>query len=338
MGTFFSGTDESQLNDRALVSNYFLMLIVNFKGDFIARVAWRAKVKQTIRTILSDKTVEFYHNEDGFNPLTFKMKDVDKDKEENNEREVLCVMECNVVKEPREGRQPNPFQARYEKVVDACKKASISKPYYATGGHGGAYQGQRAAGYGHPGQQQLPSREWEQPRTRKEEKQQRKAQKRIAEMTDAEFIESQKEQTQKDYEFDYRDTNSFLNAICSYGAIENARADSSDPISTVTTLWREATSRYKDEFQETFIEEMEKWLDANFPKATNDEKLAFAVNLEKFCKVQNYYEAFAKIEKIVGTYVDFWIDKGLNDANKATAEEEKEVEIGGPGGYKGNIY
>ena len=44
MGVFFSGTDWSQLNDRALVSNYFMMLIVNSKGDMIAKVAFKAKV------------------------------------------------------------------------------------------------------------------------------------------------------------------------------------------------------------------------------------------------------------------------------------------------------
>jgi rubrerythrin len=83
MDAFFSGTDWSQLHDRGVLSNYFLMLIVNFAGKCIAKVAFKAKQKSSNKTSL-----EFANNTDSFNPL--KIDDED-------EKEVLVVMDCNVI-------------------------------------------------------------------------------------------------------------------------------------------------------------------------------------------------------------------------------------------------
>jgi hypothetical protein len=86
MGTFFSGTDWSQLHDRALESNYFMMLITNFKNEHIAKVAFKAKSKTTTSGLSFANDVE---NE--FGELEFENED---------SKEVLVVMDCIVEVEP----------------------------------------------------------------------------------------------------------------------------------------------------------------------------------------------------------------------------------------------
>jgi hypothetical protein len=80
--TFFSGTDWSQLNDRGCESNYFIMLITNFKNEHIAKVAFKAKSKTTTSGLSFANDVE---NE--FGELEFENED---------SKEVLVVMDCIV--------------------------------------------------------------------------------------------------------------------------------------------------------------------------------------------------------------------------------------------------
>ena len=82
MATFYSGTDWSQLHDRALESNYFMMLITNFKNEHIAKVAFKAKSKTTTSGLSFANDVE---NE--FGELEFENED---------SKEVLVVMDCIV--------------------------------------------------------------------------------------------------------------------------------------------------------------------------------------------------------------------------------------------------
>ena len=82
MGAFFSGTDWENLNDRSLVSNYFMMLIVNIAGNYVAKVAFKA-----VKTGGGKKQLVFSNNLDGIPPIPLE-EDVDK--------EMLVVMDCKI--------------------------------------------------------------------------------------------------------------------------------------------------------------------------------------------------------------------------------------------------
>lgn len=82
MGTFFSGTDWSQLNDRGCESNYFLMLITNFKNQHIAKVGFKANSKTTTSGLSFANDVE-----NSFGSLQFN---------DEADKEVLVVMDCIV--------------------------------------------------------------------------------------------------------------------------------------------------------------------------------------------------------------------------------------------------
>jgi hypothetical protein len=111
MGCFFSGTDWDQMNDRCLVSNYLLMLIVNFDGKWCAKVGFKAKKEGN-----SGTTLNFANNADGLKPLVLKGDKSD---------DVLVVMDCTIVKE-NSVSVPDDFAKRYETVKktkeDAKKK------------------------------------------------------------------------------------------------------------------------------------------------------------------------------------------------------------------------
>lgn len=112
--TFFSGTDWSQLEDRACLSNYFLMLITNFKNEHVAKVAFKAK-----RNGNTGVSLEFANNQDGFKPLVLKGE---------SEKEILVVMDCKIVLEKPEIQVDKSFEDRYESVklaLEEEKKAKI---------------------------------------------------------------------------------------------------------------------------------------------------------------------------------------------------------------------
>lgn len=107
MSTFFSGTDWSQLNDRSLVSNYFLMLITNHKNEHIAKVAFTATTNSPKKT-----TLKMVNNHDGF-------KDIELQNSAANE--LLVVMDCKVVLETPVIEVDAIFLARYNSVKEALE-------------------------------------------------------------------------------------------------------------------------------------------------------------------------------------------------------------------------
>lgn len=121
MGAFFSGTDWENLEDRADVSNYFLMLIVNFKGDYCAKAAFKAK-----KTISSPTTLEFSNNLDGF-----KVMELGK----AEDKEVLVVMNCEIVWEEPEVLVEPSFEERFNKVKEAIEAEKKAKSALITGGY-----------------------------------------------------------------------------------------------------------------------------------------------------------------------------------------------------------
>lgn len=126
MGCFFSGTDWENLEDRALVSNYFLMLIVNFAGVAIAKVAFKARVEGNRGTEL-----HFSNNGDSYESLKLGGE---------KEKEVLVVMDCKVEIE-NTIEVDEEFVQRYEIVAKAIaddkttKEEERKKKY--NGGYGG---------------------------------------------------------------------------------------------------------------------------------------------------------------------------------------------------------
>ncbi len=112
MQSFFSGTDWSQLEDRGVLSNYFMMLIVNFKGEYVAKVAFKAEKSGKDAVELN-----FANNLDGRAPLTLAGQSA---------KEVLVVMDCNVVFEKIENTVEESFSARYD-AVKAALAAEAAK-------------------------------------------------------------------------------------------------------------------------------------------------------------------------------------------------------------------
>lgn len=120
MQAFFSGTDWSQLEDRGVLSNYFMMLIVNFKGEYVAKVAFKAEKSGKDAVELN-----FANNLDGRAPLTLAGQSA---------KEVLVVMDCNVVFEKIENTVEESFSARYD-AVKAALAAEAAKVRTYTPSH-----------------------------------------------------------------------------------------------------------------------------------------------------------------------------------------------------------
>lgn len=107
-GTFFSGTDNENLEDRAKESNYFLMLIVNFKNEHIAKVASVIKQKVT-----GDTIINFKNNNDGYGSIKLNNKKKD-------EQDMLMVMTCKVEWETQ--KVDTEFVNRYNHIVTEIAK------------------------------------------------------------------------------------------------------------------------------------------------------------------------------------------------------------------------
>lgn len=115
MQSFFSGTDWSQLEDRGVLSNYFLMLIVNFKGEYVAKVAFKAEKSGKDAVELN-----FANNLDGRAPLTLSGQSA---------KEVLVVMDCIIEFEKPEKSVEESFSTRYDAVKTALAEEAATRKY-----------------------------------------------------------------------------------------------------------------------------------------------------------------------------------------------------------------
>jgi hypothetical protein len=116
MKAFFSATDESNLEERAQAANYFLMLVVNFKGDYVAKVAFHATLPPA-----QGQVINFKNNHDGYEPMSLG---------EAEEKEVLVVMECEVVQDAVQDLLTPEFKARYDDVRKALREEADQKKNY----------------------------------------------------------------------------------------------------------------------------------------------------------------------------------------------------------------
>lgn len=120
MSAFFSGTDWENLEDRADMSNYFMMLVVNFNGKYCAKVAFKAKIKNAGAPVL-----EFSNNSDSIPVINLT---------EDKEREVLVVMDCDIIHEVPVVTVTKEFEDRYKEVkekIEEEKKAVKVWPKYS---------------------------------------------------------------------------------------------------------------------------------------------------------------------------------------------------------------
>lgn len=239
MGVFFSGTDWSQLNDRSLISNYFIMLIVNIAGGAIAKVGFKANISNGENTKISFANDE----EKTLKPLELK---------EKNKKEKLVVMDFKVEKEAsiqianlslssftttklmeissvpstkEEIKQAismleaeinkedvdEIFQRRYEAVKKAIEEDKKSIVNYSGESPDFGKRGKWDWKNGKWEQKEL----WEQPRDAFDEYKPFKKSKSISEMTEEEFQEFMKEEEPPKQKWEIRHARVYLNYLLS---------------------------------------------------------------------------------------------------------------------------
>lgn len=106
MKAFFSGTDMSELHDSTPFHNFYLSLIVNFDGNYVARVAYIAKTTTTTQ----------YRNSSA-EPQT-----------NTEESEVLVMIDMDIEWEGQAPIVSDYFRARHETLKQ--KKAEKVRPIY----------------------------------------------------------------------------------------------------------------------------------------------------------------------------------------------------------------
>jgi hypothetical protein len=201
MGAFFSGTDESNLEDRASQSNYFIMLVVDFQKKYMAKVAFKAEIKGAGGT-----AIHFVNNHDDIEPMHLTQE---------REREVLVVMEMDIKFEAAPSIVEDSFKARYEAVKTAIEN---DKPKVYSG-YGGTVPGFRGTNYGkgssfhHPASSHQPTFDWDADDRKKDKRKGKKRGRkpRIMEMTDQEFREYEKTFTGN--QFEIRHATAIVNAV-----------------------------------------------------------------------------------------------------------------------------
>lgn len=138
MSTFFSGVDDSELNDNVDNHNIYLSLIVNNKNENCAKVAFAAKEKTFIpgRELTTD--VEFRNEKGDIINKQYTVKTEDK----LIEKTVMYLQECDI--EYPVGTVGGAITARFQQLLDRIEKreAEKRKAYqqnypknHGTGGH-----------------------------------------------------------------------------------------------------------------------------------------------------------------------------------------------------------
>jgi proteasome lid subunit RPN8/RPN11 len=115
MQTTPSGTDTDELLSNSKHFPYYLSLIVNYSGNYSARIAIKGKYqKKTLENKFSFSNVE--------SAINFK--------EENNDQEVIAVMNCNIVFEI-----PESIEKQYNTIKTLVKKPAYSSYPYNSGSY-----------------------------------------------------------------------------------------------------------------------------------------------------------------------------------------------------------
>lgn len=120
MKAYFSSTDDGELSDNTANYNIYLSLIVNFDGDYAARVAFPTTVNKEVKRTFSFKNI--------MNSL------LNKESVQTVEEEVICYYDCHIQDENL--TVSDSFKERYIKVKD-YKPARTTVGYsYNRNGYG----------------------------------------------------------------------------------------------------------------------------------------------------------------------------------------------------------
>jgi hypothetical protein len=310
MGAFFSGTDWENLEERGVLHNYFIMLIVNFKGEYVAKCAFKGK-----RKINAGPTIEFANNTDGFTPFTLTTQE--------KEEEVLVVMDMKIeypvinhmipldedvrvvmrelsVAEQAEEKHldillqylnnavknkiylvDEAFRLRYESVVKAIeeesKKKTVSLPLSGNN-YNGYKQGNmfnQGDDYGYGGY--WDDREWDYDNRCRKKEEKHVQGKRIGEMTDQEFRQYEQSMTSK-IEWKTEHAKIVLNAAISGNRFSDKI---SSPINELKKLDKKLKSKSKKE--EWIINFQQEIGTAVYDMWTNDVETEDAYCLLEMC-------------------------------------------------------
>lgn len=247
MGVFFSGTDWEQLEERGILANYLIMLIVNIAGDAIAKVAFKAKLKSS-----GKKVIELFNNDDGFDTLTMG--------DGTGEEEVLVVMDMLVVQEEMDPEEGDWFKDRYKTV----QKANTYTP--AANSSLNAYRGSVYQGGLYDKKDDIADyrdySEYEVPAVKT---------KRIGELNDAEWEKMNSELGGGElFDFDQKDANQLLN-----NTIDNTYMgiDKGTPIPRLRVLSAKTRSAEVRDVIKRLHEDLYAKFAYTYPKASEEDYL-----------------------------------------------------------------
>lgn len=311
MGAFMSATDESQLNDRGYISNYFLMLVVDTVPPFnwVARVAFRGRIAAQEKTRL-----EFVNNLDGYPSF---------DLEGYESREVLCVMECKVVKEEMTDLVVDPFLERYKKVVASSNTSSTSISGYRAPI---VPSGPSTSGSTHSG--------WAQKEAEGQERFTRTqglGHKRIMHMSEEEWKKFNQRVIKEDYLFEQRHARAFINALIGFVPVTQAKMSFEDPLQGVARFAREKPLERVTDIISNVGYEFSDWMEANFPEATTAEVLKMLEVLESYLKPYSYSDLMDRLHTAISSEI-----QDIKDQLNWEEEAKQRVPTTGMGVWNGN--
>lgn len=328
MSCFFSGTDWSQLHDRGILSNYFLMLIVNFAGDWIAKVAFPGKITQKVtkkifrkineETVSSDKVISFLHNDDNYPEIRISIPDEEKKKivgedvdTENVleiERTVLFVMDCNLVKEAMDEQPLDPFRQRYDEVLRAVREEKSKQsymgfrphPHYPESWNMGMRSTGPHSGYQQPRQTSQTSVQGEE--KRQGERGKGKKDKGTRQERSIKPSGGNNRLIQETYSFTEGHARMFLNASVGYGDIVDIRMNGENPIRDLVSFEQNTNPKEYAFWLGDLISEFWRWLDRNFPGYSKEEAsdlvrtiMMFTARLEHLKVIRDIRSEFSEV-------------------------------------------
>lgn len=292
MDAYFSGTDWNNLEDRAHTCNYFVMLIVNFSGNYVAKVAFKAKKAET------NLNLEFFNNMDGLAGFTLPPL---------QSTEVLVVMDCIVKFEVEAKKVDETFLARLDTVRESVKESikdpapkstilpTTTKSDFKSARDDWKGKNQKEQKYWTSGS------EWEQGEMgfKEVDKELQKKGKAIMEMTEQEYIDFMKERkTEKDTDDIFELTHARMALNYALGFCDEgypSMACPSDPIESLLLTDKKMITSGDISIMLTGMEDyLEEWVEDMHPEKSDDkyliqllDKIIQLLYPSKYCRLTN---------------------------------------------------
>lgn len=297
MDSFFSLTDWENLYDRAKVSNYVLMLVVNFAGKYCAKVAFMAKVKDT-----KESSIEFVNNVDNFEGMVIK---------NDSEKEILVVMDCAIQQEASE--TDTWFQERYESVTASIQEENNKK---VKSTYKGGKSHQKTMFPGHRSASDWDT--WEEPKYNKK-------QKRISDMTQREWEMNQKEEEMEKVKnkpnmWETRHVFALLNCVLN----QNSDMSFISPIPVLSDLERKfRDEKDRNEFLNIVSFTIKEKFDELFiPKNSDDHYLDMMIAVVDFLNAYKYNKLAEDIMEVCWSEIERFEEDDIKSWDKFNNEYE----------------